>query len=118
MFELLKNEKSSNGRNRIRYKINEKPSICCEKIFSLPNYTIKNVTVTIAGEEMKPFIIKHITSFQEYEKIETENEVCSCEFIGFYNGIETRICMDNDLSILNLVVEDTVSKRIIENLQK
>lgn len=118
MFELFKNEKSSNGRSRIRYKINEDTSMCCRKIFSLPDYTIKNVTVTIPGEEMRPFIIKHINNFQEYEKIETVNEVSSCEFIGLYTGIETRICIDNDLSVLNLVAEETVAKRIIENLSK
>lgn len=118
MFELFKNEKSSNGKSRIRYKINADVLMCCKKIFSLPEYTIENVVVTISGEEMRPFITKHINSFPEYEKIETENEVSSCEFKGFYTGIEARICIDNDLSVLNLVTEEAIAENIIENLSK
>ena len=118
MFELFKNEKSLNGKNRIRYKMNEDTTTCCKKIFSLSDYTIKNVVVTISGEEMRPFVTKCINSFQEYEKMKTEKEVSSCEFIGFYAGKETRICIDNDLSVLNLVTEESMAKCIIENLSK
>lgn len=116
MFELFKNEKSLNGKNRIRYKMNEDTITCCKKIFSLSDYTIKNVIVTISGEEMKPFVTKCIKSFQEYEKIKNQKEILSCEFIGFYTEKETRICIDNELSVLTLVTEESVAKCIIKNL--
>lgn len=115
-LSLFRVENAYDNQKRFRYKISQDVLECSKKVFSLRDFCADKITLMISNEEMKPLIFKTITSFSEYKSIAEHSEVAQCLFDGKYKGEPLSICVDHDLSMINVICEEGLIAELVQML--